>query len=338
MDMFLGHQIKKLRLERGITQEALAEYVGISYQAVSKWETGTTLPDITLLPKLAAFFGVRIDDLFSVNYDDELERIDHILAHEKLTDKCFLYAKRTLDSILCANENNVPAIKRYVELYLKRNKRDIIEADMMLRKAMTTSPTDSELFSLYRRVCGCDVYSFRCGNDKFISVCLPYAENDKSDHKLYEALIEAMLEMRYFDKAEKLICAMQCDKENKGMRDILYGDLMYAQGNSDEAKKYWLSVPENDHKGQYEAGERWNRVGEYEKATECYQNSFRCAPYPRDLSAVYSLAFLYTKLGKREMAIEMWEQIITVLSNDHGISESETIDWANREIEKLKSY
>lgn len=62
--------------------------------------------------KTCCFFGVRIDDLFSVNYDDELVRIDYILAHEKLTDKCFLYAKRALDSILCANENNVPAIKR----------------------------------------------------------------------------------------------------------------------------------------------------------------------------------------------------------------------------------
>lgn len=337
MDMSLGHQIKKLRLERGITQEALAEYIGISYQAVSKWETGTTLPDIALLPRLAAFFGVRIDDLFSVSYDDELERIDHILAHEKLTDKSFSYAKRTLDSILCANENDVPAIKRYAELYLKKNKRNIIEADMMLRKAMEVSPADSEVFSLYRRICGCDLYSFRSGNDKFISVCLPYAEKHTSDNKLYEALIEAMLEMRYFDKAEECIRTMVLGKENECMRDILYGDLLYAQGNTDAAKECWLSVSENDHKGQYEAGERWNRVGEYKKAIECYQNSFHYASYPRDLSAVYSLAFLYTKLGLREKAIEAWEQIITVLSTDCGISESETVDWAKREISKLKS-
>lgn len=335
MDMSLGHQIKRMRIERGITQEALAEYIGVSYQAVSKWETATTLPDITLLPKLAAFFGVRIDDLFSVSYDDELERIDRILAHEKLTDKSFSYAKRTLDSILYANENDVPAIKRYAELYLKKNKRDIIEADMMLRKAMIVSPADSELFSLYRRVCGCDLYSYRSGNDKFISVCLPYAEKHTSDHKLYEALTEAMLEMGYFDKAEECIRTMRLDKENECLRAILYGDLLCAQGKPDAAKEYWLSVPKNDHKGQYEAGERWNRAGEYEKAIECYQNSFRCASHPRDLSALYSLAFLYTKLGKNTEAASAWDRIITVLETDYGITEGENIDWAKREKEKL---
>lgn len=78
MNLDLGSAIKKLRMDRKITQEEVVRYLDISYQAVSKWETGTTLPDIALLPELAAFFGVRIDDLFSVNHEDELERIDHI--------------------------------------------------------------------------------------------------------------------------------------------------------------------------------------------------------------------------------------------------------------------
>ena len=73
MNLNLGRVIKRLRIEHSITQEELAEYLGISFQAVSKWETGTTLPDITLLPKLAAFFGIRIDELFSINHEDEME-------------------------------------------------------------------------------------------------------------------------------------------------------------------------------------------------------------------------------------------------------------------------
>ena len=57
MNMDIGSAIKKLRMDRKITQEEVAEYLGISFQAVSKWETGTTMPDITLLPEIAAFFG-----------------------------------------------------------------------------------------------------------------------------------------------------------------------------------------------------------------------------------------------------------------------------------------
>lgn len=61
--MAIGSNIKRLRLNRGITQEQLAEQLHISGQAVSKWENQTALPDISFLPLLADFFGVSIDEL-----------------------------------------------------------------------------------------------------------------------------------------------------------------------------------------------------------------------------------------------------------------------------------
>ena len=63
--MNIGLKIRELRKKRGITQERLAEYLNISSQAVSKWENGTALPDITLVPKLSSFFSVSTDELFS---------------------------------------------------------------------------------------------------------------------------------------------------------------------------------------------------------------------------------------------------------------------------------
>ncbi len=51
------------RKEKGITQDELAEYIGVSKASVSKWETGQSYPDITLLPQLAAFFNISIDEL-----------------------------------------------------------------------------------------------------------------------------------------------------------------------------------------------------------------------------------------------------------------------------------
>lgn len=63
--MNIGFKIRELRKERGITQERLAEYLNISSQAVSKWENGTALPDITFVPKLSSIFSVSTDELFS---------------------------------------------------------------------------------------------------------------------------------------------------------------------------------------------------------------------------------------------------------------------------------
>ena len=65
--MNIGAKIKFLRKEKKVTQEELAEYLHISSQAVSKWETGASSPDIDLLPKLAIFFGTSLDML--LNFD-----------------------------------------------------------------------------------------------------------------------------------------------------------------------------------------------------------------------------------------------------------------------------
>ena len=62
--MNIGNKIKVLRKEKGVTQEELANSVGVSFQAVSKWENNIALPDITLLPMLAEYFGVSMDELF----------------------------------------------------------------------------------------------------------------------------------------------------------------------------------------------------------------------------------------------------------------------------------
>lgn len=63
MDMTIGKRIAHLRKEKGLTQEELAQHMGISPQAVSKWENDQTCPDISALPKLARLFGVTVDEL-----------------------------------------------------------------------------------------------------------------------------------------------------------------------------------------------------------------------------------------------------------------------------------
>ncbi|HBA51017.1 MAG TPA: hypothetical protein DCZ91_25105 [Lachnospiraceae bacterium] len=60
----IGENIAALRKKRNLTQEAMADLIGVSAQSVSKWENNINMPDISLLPVLADFFACRIDDLF----------------------------------------------------------------------------------------------------------------------------------------------------------------------------------------------------------------------------------------------------------------------------------
>lgn len=62
----LGERIAQLRKQHNLTQEALADRLGITAQAVSKWETGITSPDISLLAQLADIFSITTDDLLGV--------------------------------------------------------------------------------------------------------------------------------------------------------------------------------------------------------------------------------------------------------------------------------
>ena len=77
--MNLGLNIKKYRLSKGMTQEELAEYTGVSSRAVSRWENGITYPDISLLPILANIFEVTVDELLDVDVYKKEQDIKNIL-------------------------------------------------------------------------------------------------------------------------------------------------------------------------------------------------------------------------------------------------------------------
>ena len=78
MEIHIAENLRRLRRERGITQEELAGFVGVSAQAVSKWETGSGLPDLPLLPTLASFFDVSIDALMGMDEIKNAERREEL--------------------------------------------------------------------------------------------------------------------------------------------------------------------------------------------------------------------------------------------------------------------
>lgn len=78
--MNIGDKIRALRRAKKLTQEQLAEYLNISAQAVSKWETGLSGPDIDMLPRLAVFFGVTVDELLDFDRHKIDREVDALVA------------------------------------------------------------------------------------------------------------------------------------------------------------------------------------------------------------------------------------------------------------------
>ena len=79
MKLSVGETIRALRRRDGRTQEALAEALGVTGQAVSRWEAGGSYPDLELIPAIAHFFGVSIDELFGYTSERD-KKIDAVIA------------------------------------------------------------------------------------------------------------------------------------------------------------------------------------------------------------------------------------------------------------------
>ena len=73
-ELNLSNILVKKRKEKGITQDQLAAYIGVSKASVSKWETGQSYPDITFLPQLAAYFNMSVDEL--IGYKPQMTKED----------------------------------------------------------------------------------------------------------------------------------------------------------------------------------------------------------------------------------------------------------------------
>ncbi len=78
MELFIGQNLKNFRKARKLTQEEVAKHLGISFQSISKWERNDGYPDITMLPVLARYYGVTIDDLIGMNEIESAKALEAI--------------------------------------------------------------------------------------------------------------------------------------------------------------------------------------------------------------------------------------------------------------------
>lgn len=104
MTIYFGENLKRLRKEKELTQETLAEFFGVSFQAVSKWERGETYPDITILPVISSFFDVSIDELIGV---------DKVQKEQKINEYLELYDTMKLKDLSFAFDEYKKAVKEF---------------------------------------------------------------------------------------------------------------------------------------------------------------------------------------------------------------------------------
>lgn len=142
MEQKIGMQIAKLRKEQEITQTALAEYLAVSPQAVSRWENGASVPDVCLLPQIAAFFNVSIDELFGVSDYDKILFLVKKYSSDR-NEVNFKEAMRYLDMELKEDDGNLKLLALRLHMFLQRS-REYHEKALKLCEALIPMARDED--------------------------------------------------------------------------------------------------------------------------------------------------------------------------------------------------
>ena len=153
--MEFGTKIKALRNKRGITQEALAKAMGVTPQTVSKWENDVTMPDVALLPELSVFFGVTIDELFSLNAKKQMERIENRIYEAGLLSEAeATQIEETLREFAKTSEHKAQALSLMAELHLHQAEIHKQMAAELAKEAMELKPDNRSYISDYCNAMG----------------------------------------------------------------------------------------------------------------------------------------------------------------------------------------
>jgi len=168
--LYIGENLKALRKNKDMTQEDVAEVLGVSPQSVSKWERGDTYPDITLLPALANFFNTSVDSLIG------MEKIND----DKAVANAFLEGQRLLRAGDNAGAADVfsGALKVYpnneelmlelaLVLAIDGNSEKLTKAETLCERILTGKPSEPVLCTA--RAVLCYIYLKSKDKDKAVN-------------------------------------------------------------------------------------------------------------------------------------------------------------------------
>ena len=151
--MYLSANLKKYRIMKELTQEDVAEYLGITAQSVSKWERGESCPDITLLPALANIFETSVDLLLGMDTirADETRRNIHKTAVEHQQSGDYAMAEKTYREALLIYPNDPGMILGLAgTLALKGSTAEAIE---LMEKGLPLSANEKQKATIRATLC-----------------------------------------------------------------------------------------------------------------------------------------------------------------------------------------
>ncbi|MBE5931622.1 MAG: helix-turn-helix domain-containing protein [Lachnospiraceae bacterium] len=284
MNENVSKNLRKLRLEKKLTQEQVAEKLGVSAQSVSRWETAASFPDIMLLPEISRLYGVLVDDLFK----------DDLQGYDKLSDRLVAVYYDTMRW-----EDFTAAVQEYERM----EKEGTMEAWDYYKRTW-----------LFGRMIYVSTKKILEDYDKTMEL------SKKNDPELYLDARDGKLIFQCSSTADGPQCVeeqLQVVKEHPEdsrewarLEGAYYNTKQYEECYR-VAKEAITKFPE-DSEHYCNAGDACKELGKYKEAYWYWEKRHELDP--EKLDGLYGIAFCREELGEYDKAYEAWMRIVGILN------------------------
>lgn len=303
-----SENMKKFRLAKKYTQEDVAEKLSVTAQTVSRWECGTTLPDVLMLPEIAKFYGIMVDDLFkkqSVAYDNYAQRLSAL--YEISGDpEDFLRCRLEYQKLMKSGELSMRDKWDYGWLH-KAMMYDCEEEALKWFDEVLADETDKNALPYRRAAEMKQSMMFHLGKGK--------EDLDARQRKMDEA--GGMLDMREW---KLLIDAYAFSKQYEKALSLCHEAM---QKFPDNWELYCL------------AGQLYQDTKKYEEAIFYFEKAGEIGTYFCDEK--YSIAMCYRELGKFKEAYKIYLEIADIhRGNGYDVEADQALGYAKEIEDKIK--
>lgn len=267
--------LKRFRIAKRMTQEQAAEALGVSTQTVSRWECNTTLPDVTLLPRIAALYCVTIDDLYKesgVAYDNYAQRLGSVFEVSRRPED-FMRAYAEYQKLLRSQDYNTEDLRLYgiLNQYMMQVCREKAEEsfDRVLQKGPGEDP---EVYWATRRQKG--YFLWEIGrNQENLDMTLSLVESGSNELQEWICLIRAYIFDENYDAAWKWVKTAENKFPESAMLHICAGEVLHAMKRYEEALFHWRRAQEMEPEwldSAYSIAACYEEMGDYTNAYLVY--------------------------------------------------------------------
>ena len=341
MDKYVtGAVIRRLRENKKMTQEELAEKVFVSSKAVSKWERGMAAPDISLLPALSAYFGVTIDELFALSDATRMGRIENMLwdvrflnAADVENERNFLLAKAEREP------NNSEPLELLALLEWHLAQEHCTHTKEHALNALNRNPHSTSAQTLLAHAMnGQHVDWSQNNHNELISHYEACVKAHPDALNAYLWLIEQLLADGRIDEARHYCDAYEQRHQSHRIAQCRI-KIAFASGDRAAAKALWEKMQQDyagDWSVQHDVGDWQARNGEYAAAKESYRHAMDLQSAPRKIDPLISLALVCEMDHDYQGALAALNEQLIISQQEWQILGGESIDEISREMERIK--